>query len=186
MRKLISFFHISLDGFVATPDGGLSWAYLDDAMFDFVGEMTNQADAALYGKNTYYMMDSYWPTAGDSPNASKHDREHAAFYNSVEKFVLSTTLQKQADKLTIISDHVSEKINQLKEQEGKNILMFGSPGAFQSLFNLGLIDELWFFVNPIVLSKGIALFSNVTLETKLSLKETKTFGSVIALHYAKV
>ena len=68
--------HTSLDGFVAGLNGEMDWINIDDAMFDFVATMTNKADTALYGRVTYEMMQSYWPTAGEQPNASKHDKEH--------------------------------------------------------------------------------------------------------------
>jgi dihydrofolate reductase len=77
MRHLIFFMHTSLDGFVAGLNGEMDWIYVDDAMFDFVATMTNQADTALYGRVTYEMMQSYWPKAGEQPNASKHDKEHS-------------------------------------------------------------------------------------------------------------
>ena len=87
----------------------------------------------------------------------------------------------------VIGDRLSDNINKLKQQEGKNILIFGSPGASQSLLNEGLIDEFWLFVNPIILGKGMPLFKDLTGTTKLSLVESKTFSrGVIALHYRKL
>ena len=77
MRNLIFFMHTSLDGFVAGLNGEMDWIKLDDAMFDFVATMTDQSDTALYGRVTYEMMQSYWPKAGEHPNASKHDKEHS-------------------------------------------------------------------------------------------------------------
>jgi dihydrofolate reductase len=93
MRKLIFFMHTSLDGFVAGLNGEMDWIKVDEAMFDFIGTMTDQADTALYGRVTYQMMESYWPTAGEQPNASKHDIEHSRWYNKVTKIVLSKTIK---------------------------------------------------------------------------------------------
>jgi dihydrofolate reductase len=188
MRNLIFFMHTSLDGFVAGPNGEMDWIKVDDEMFDFVGTMTDLADTALYGRVTYEMMQSYWPTAGDEPNASKHDKEHSAWYNKVSKVVLSKTLQEAGLHNTkIISDQLSDNINKIKQQPGKNILIFGSPRASQSLLNEGLIDGFWLFVNPIILGQGMPLFKDVTCMTKLKLAESKTFASgVIALHYEKL
>jgi dihydrofolate reductase len=187
MRNLIFFMHTSLDGFVAGLNGEMNWINLDEDMFDFVATMTDQADTALYGRVTYEMMQSYWPKAGEQPNASRHDKIHSAWYNKVSKVVLSKTLQETGVQNTrIISDQLSDNIDKIKQQDGKNILIFGSPGASQSLLNEGLIDEFWLFVNPIILGKGMPLFKDIATTTKLKLVESKTFAcGVIALHYAR-
>jgi len=188
MRHLIFFMHTSLDGFVAGLNGEMDWIHIDEEMFDFVATMTDKADAALYGRVTYEMMQNYWPTAGEQPNASKHDKEHSAWYNKVSKIVLSKTLsEKGLVNTTVISDHLADHITKIKKQEGKNILIFGSPSASHSLLSQGLIDEFWLFVNPVLLGQGIPLFKDVTETTKLKLIETKTFScEVIALHYSKI
>ena len=178
MRNLIFFMHTSLDGFVAGQNGEMEWIKVDDDMFDFVATMTAQADTALYGRVTYEMMQSYWPMAGQQPDATKHDIEHSAWYNKVSKVVLSKTISETGlDNTIVISNHLSEHINQLKGQVGKNILIFG---------NEGLIDEFWLFVNPIILGQGMPLFKGISTTTKLKLEANKTFPcGVIALHYKK-
>ena len=154
MRNLIFFMHTSVDGFVAGPNGEMDWINVDNEMFDFVATMTDQADAALYGRVTYEMMQNYWPKAGEQPNATKHDIEHSNWYNKVSKIVLSKTINETGLHNTeIIGDQLSNHITRLKQQEGKNILIFGSPGASQSLLNEGLIDEFWLFVNPVILGE---------------------------------
>lgn len=185
MRKLVYFFHASLDGFVAGPKGEMNWITVDEEIFDFVSTMTDQADTALYGRITYEMMEAYWPTAADQPNASKHDKEHSLWYKNVAKVVLSKTLDGSGLKnTTVINDHLTENINRIKQEEGKNILIFGSPRASHSLLKLGLVDEYWIFVNPILLGKGIPLFKDVPETIRLELLESEQFESgVIALHY---
>ncbi|MFM7023782.1 MAG: dihydrofolate reductase family protein [Flavobacteriales bacterium] len=147
--------------------------------------MTAKADTALYGRVTYEMMQSYWPNAGKQPNASKHDKEHSAWYNKVQKVVLSKTMsEKGLSNTVVISDHLAYNLNEIKKQEGKNILIFGSPGASQSLLKEDLVDELWLFVNPVILGQGIPLFKGLAETIKLNLIETKTFSCVVvALHY---
>jgi dihydrofolate reductase len=187
MRNLIFFMHTSLDGFVAGLNGEMNWIHVDEEMFDFVATMTDQSDTALYGRVTYEMMQSYWPTAGQQPNATKHDIEHSAWYNKVSKVVLSKTISENGLYNTkVISGQLSEHIKEIKAEDGKNILIFGSPSASQSLLNEGLIDEFWLFVNPIILGQGMPLFKGVTGTTNLKLVESKTFANgVIALHYRK-
>ena len=185
MRNLIFFMHTSLDGFVAGLQGEMDWIGIDDEMFDFVATMTDKADSALYGRVTYEMMQSYWPKAGEQPNASKHDKEHSAWYNKVSKVVLSKTIsEKGLVNTRVIGDQLEENITEIKKQDGKNILIFGSPTASISLLNAGLIDEFWLLVNPILLGHGIPLYKGLTGTTQLKLIESKTFScGVIALHY---
>lgn len=178
MRKIISFVHITLDGFVAGPKGEMDWIKVDEEIFDYIGKRISTTNAALYGRVTYEMMEGYWPTAGDEPDASKHDREHSAWYKQAHKIVLSTTL-KGADlaNTTVISDNVAERINEIRQQDGPDILLFGSPTATHSLMDLNLIDGYWLFMNPVILGEGIPLFANVKDRAKLKLLNTRRFAS---------
>lgn len=96
MRKIISFMHVSLDGFVAGPNGELNWIKRDEELFDYVGKRIQETNTALYGRVTYEMMEAYWPTAGDEPEASKHDIEHSKWYNNVHKLVLSKIMKVES------------------------------------------------------------------------------------------
>ncbi len=177
--------HISLDGYIAGTQGELNWLKLDEELFDFVGTLTAKADAAMYGRVTYDMMQSYWPTAADKPNASKHDREHSEWYKTIPKIVLSRSLDGSSlENTTVLCDDLSARISALKEPEGNHILIFGSPGATRSLLSLGLIDEFWLFVNPIIKGQGMNLYEGLQDTTPLELIETKTFAcGIVALHY---
>jgi len=185
MRKIISFMHISLDGFVAGPNGELNWVKIDEELFDHVGQRISLGDTALYGRVTYQMMENYWPTAGDKPTATRHDINHSKWYKKVHKVVLSKTL-KEADltNTKIISDNLSDSINELRQQEGEDILLFGSPTATHALIQLNLIDGFWLFVNPIILGRGIPLFVDIKDKIKLNLLNTQRFTSgVTELNY---
>ena len=188
MRKIISFMHVSLDGFVAGPNGEMDWIKVDEEIFDYVGKRINEGDTALYGRVTYQMMESYWPTAGDAPGASKHDIEHSQWYSKVHKVVLSKTMKDEGlTNTTIISDNLSDRINELKQSGSngnKDIAVFGSPSATHSLMQLGLIDGYWLFVNPIILGQGIPLFAGIKDKIKLKLLTTHQFTSgVTELNY---
>jgi dihydrofolate reductase len=187
MRSLVSFMHVSLDGFVAGPNGEMDWIKVDDEMFDYAALRTNESDTALYGRVTYQMMEAYWPTAADQPNATKHDKEHSAWYKKVDKVVLSKTMEgQQLPNTIIISNDVEHRVQALKQQAGKEIIIFGSPGASHTLMQYGLIDEFWLFVNPVLLGKGIPLFKDIQQITQLKLVTTATFASgVVCLHYKK-
>lgn len=177
--------HLSLDGFVAGPKGELDWVKVDEEIFTHVGKRIGKGDTALYGRVTYQMMESYWPTAGDKPDATKHDREHAKWYKQVHKVVLSKTLQETGLTNTqIISDHLSDHIDVLKHQAGEDILLFGSPTATHALMQQNLIDGYWLFVNPIILGRGIPLFNGSSEQIKLNLLSTRAFDSgVTELNY---
>jgi dihydrofolate reductase len=187
MRKLILFMHTSLDGFVAGTKGEMDWIIVGEEMFDYAAQQTEQADTALYGRITYQMMESYWPTAGDKPNASKHDKEHSEWYNKVEKVVVSKTMQgENLSNTKIIGDNIFDQITSLKQATGKNILMFGSPSVAHALMAKNLIDDYWLFVNPILLGEGIPLFKDIKERTKLKFIASDIFSSgVICLHYEK-
>lgn len=180
MRKIISFMHISLDGFVAGPNGEMDWIKADQEIFDHVGKRISEGDTALYGRVTYEMMENYWPTAGDKPNATKHDIEHSKWYSKVHKVVLSRTMKDAGlANTTIISDNLPERINEIKRSGNsgsKDILLFGSPTATHSLMQLNLIDGYWLFVNPIILGQGIPLFAGIKDKIKLQLLTTRQFN----------
>lgn len=176
MRKIISFMHISLDGFVAGPNGEMDWINVNEEIFDHVGRRIKEGDTALYGRVTYQMMESYWPTAANKPDASKHDIEHSKWYSKVHKIVLSKTMKDEdLANVTVINDNLLNRVNELKEQNGSDILLFGSPRATHSLIEKNLIDGYWLFVNPVILGNGIPLFKNIRDRVKLKLLTTRQF-----------
>ena len=186
MRNIISCVHITLDGFVAGPNGEMNWIKVDEEIFDYIGKRIAGTDSALYGRKTYEMMEGYWPDAGKAPDASKHDIEHSAWYNKAHKIVLSKSLKGQSlPNTTFISDNLKERINEIKGGQGSEILVFGSPTATHSLMKEGLIDGYWLFVNPILLGQGIPLFKDVKERIDLKLSPvTRQFASgVTELNY---
>jgi dihydrofolate reductase len=187
MRKLVSFFHVSLDGYVAGLNGEMDWIKVDEEIFEHVGERVKESDTALYGRVTWQMMEGYWPTAGDAPDASKHDIEHSAWYKKAGKIVLSKSMQnEQLPNTVFIGEDVEDRVKAVKQQAGTEILIFGSPSATHALLQYDLIDEFWLFVNPILLGQGVPLFKNVNERTQLTLASSKTFANgVVCMHYKK-
>lgn len=165
----------------------MDWIKVNQDIFDYVGKRISEGDTALYGRITYQMMESYWPTAGDKPGATKHDIEHSRWYSKVRKIVLSKTMNPddhRQNNVTIISDNLSDNINALKQETGEDILVFGSPTATHALMQENLIDGYWLFVNPVILGKGIPLFVDIKDKIKLSLLTTKQFDcGVVELNY---
>jgi len=185
VRRLVFFIHTSLDGYVATPNREMDWIKVDQEMFDVALSQTQRSDLAVHGRITFELMEDYWPTAADQPNATKHDIEHSAWYNSVEKVVITRTMKNVAKpKLKIIDKDVAAEIQKLKNLPGKDIVIFGSPSIGQLLTAENLIDDYWLFINPILLGHGRPLFVPFDKGLNLELKTSKTFASgVVCLHY---
>ena len=187
MRRLVLFMHTSLDGFVGGSNGEMDWIDVNDEMFEYAGQRTREADTALYGRVTYQMMESYWPTAGDQPTATKHDIEHSKWYNSVAKVVVSRTMKgAKPTNTSIVGEGVTAEIIKLKQAAGKDIVMFGSPTVAHALMGENLIDDYWLFINPVLLGQGIPLFKDIKARAALRLVASKVFSSgVVCLHYER-
>ena len=181
---------MSLDGFVAGPNGEMDWIKVDEEIFEHVGNRIIKGDTALYGRVTYDMMEGYWPTAADKPTASKHDIEHSKWYSQVHKVVLSKTMNPDSNSTagktntTIISHNLADNLHAITQHPGEDILLFGSPTATHSLIQQNLIDGYWLFVNPVILGQGIPLFTDIKDKIKLTLLTTRPFNcGVTELNY---
>jgi len=159
MRDINLIAQTSLDGFVAGPKGEFDHFTGGEETLEFVCGLTDSADAAMFGRNSYQLLESDWPTAGSKPGATKNVIKYSNWYNSASKIILSRTLQKDDLKnVTIISDHLLPEITKIKEQNGKDILIFGSPITAHELLNLNVIDNIWLIVHPVIFGDGIPLF----------------------------
>ncbi|MAU08618.1 MAG: dihydrofolate reductase [Anaerolineaceae bacterium] len=185
MRKIVFLIHMSLDGYVADRNGGIDWIAFTDELANLADNLSGQMDAALYGRNTYQMMADYWPTAGQGPDADAHDRNHAQWFRQATKVVVSDTLESAEWADVIIKgDELTERINQLKAQSGKDIWLLGSPTLSQSLMRLNLIDEYIFTVSPVILGGGSALFPELDVSRGLKLVENRvTNAGALILKY---
>jgi dihydrofolate reductase len=184
MRKIIVFENVTLDGFMAGPNGEIDWAIRDDEVTQASQEGQDSTDLFLFGRVTYDMMASFWPTpAGKSVNPV-----FAEVLNNTPKIVFSTTLQK-ADwqNTTVIKALHKAEILKLKQLPGKNMMIFGSGTIVEQLTKLGLIDEYQLMVNPLVLGKGKRLFKDISEKIDLKLVKAKTFRSgLVLLQYQPV
>ena len=187
MGKIILFMHVSLDGFAAGTNGEMDWIHVDDEIFDHGAERIYATDTALYGRKTYELMESYWPTAADQPDATKHDIEHSKWYKHAKKVVLSTTMQEEnLINTQVIRKDLVDEINKLKQSTEKEILLFGSPTAGHALMTENLIDGYWLNINPVLLGNGIPVFKDIRAKTDLSLVTSKVFSSgVVCLDYTR-
>ncbi len=179
MRKLIAAINMTLDGFCDHTA-----VIADDELHQHYNELLSNADTLLYGRITYQLMESYWPTVVKNPTGNKPTDEFAVLIDNISKIVFSRTLKNVDWKNTKLKKEViKEEILELKQQAGKNIFV-GSPSLIVTFMQLDLIDEYQLCVQPIILGKGLPLFKNITARINLKLLKTKIFGSgSITLYY---
>lgn len=186
MRKVIFLIHVTLDGYVAGPNGEMDWIVYDDEVAAYSHALHSETDAAIYGRVTYDMMAGYWPTVLDNPSSDPGDLSHARWLETATKIVVSTTLSNPTWKNTVVlGENFADEIARMKQQAGKNLWLLGSPTLAQSFMQHGLIDEYRVNVNPVVLGGGKRLFADGQPPLNLTLLDAQTFkGGVAALRYA--
>jgi dihydrofolate reductase len=181
MRNIILFNLVTLDGFFAGPNGEIDWHRVDDEFNTFAIEQMNTADGLIFGRVTYQMMESYWPT----PTAMKDDPIVADKMNSIPKIVVSRTLQTaEWNNTRLVKENITEEFVKLKQQPGRDLFIFGSAGLAATLIQHDLIDEYRLIVNPVVLGSGIPLFQSIREPFHLKHVKTKTFlnGNVLLIY----
>jgi dihydrofolate reductase len=178
VRKIKSYFFISLDGVVEAPD---KWhfPYFDDEMGAAVGAGYSTADALLMGRVLYDEWAAYWPEHADQPFGD--------VMNSMKKYVVSSSLQaaEWENSELISADAAKQKLTELKAEDGGDITMSGSATTVRWLLREGLLDELNLLVHPLVVGDGMArLFPPDESSIRLALQSSQTFKSgVLNLSY---
>lgn len=185
MRDLVVFLHLSLDGVVEGPKGPMDIGFIryNEELEAFANQGLATCDTILWGRGTYQMMHQYWPTMLDNSEASKHERQHEAWIEAVEKLVCSTTLDEVSwNNSHLLKEDLVGQIKTLKEKEGGDIVVLGSPRLAQFLLKEGLVDRLRLTVSPVVVGAGLRLFDDVT--ASLNLVKSQTFSTgVLGLTY---
>jgi dihydrofolate reductase len=178
MRKLVVFNHVSLDGYFVDSKGDMSWAHRkEDAEWSQFSSENASGGAGgqfLFGRITYEMMASYWPTV----TAAKSEPVVAGAMNGAEKIVFSRTLDKATWRNTrLVKGDLATEVRKLKAEEGKDILIFGSGSIVSQLAQQSLIDQYKLVVNPVVLGNGRTMFEGVRDKLTLKLSSTRAFGN---------
>jgi dihydrofolate reductase len=190
MRRLIASTFVSLDGFIVGPDEDMSWVmnHFNEEMGDYAGDLMSSMDTILLGRVTYEGMSRVWPfqTEATAPGADK--------MNSTPKIVFSRSLDRvewgSFDTIRVVRENVSEVVAGLKEQPGKDLVIYGSANLVQGLTRLGLIDEYQLLVHPVVLGRGKPLFAGMvdgdSHGIELNLLRAQTFANgVVVLNYGR-
>lgn len=182
MRKLIAAINMTLDGFCDHTA-----MIADDEIHQHYNELLSNADTLIYGRITYQLMESYWPSVAKNPTGNKPVDEFAVLIDNISKIVFSRTLKNVDWKNTKLKKEIiKEEILELKQQAGKNILV-GSPGLIVALTQLDLIDEYQLGVQPTVLGSGLPLFKDITDSVNLKLLKAKTFVcGAVTLYYEPI
>src|SRR5438270_2965882 len=162
MRKVIVTMWVTLDGFIAGPNGEMDWVMVDDEMGKYEDDIVSSADTLILGRVTYESFAGAWPHVPENPSASKGEIEYAHKLNAMAKLVFSKTLDKaEWNNSKLMREVLPEEVEKMKREPGKDMVIYGSASIVQTLTNLGLIDEYQLLVHPVVLGSGKPLFKNI-------------------------
>lgn len=177
MRKLIVFNHVSLDGYFVDQNGEMNWAHADQQDMEwneFVNGNASGGGTLVFGRVTYEMMASFWPT----PVATQMMPVVAERMNNLPKIVFSRKMAKATwNNTTLIKGNLVEEMRKLKEAPGDGMAIMGSGTIVAQLAQAGLIDEYQLVVNPIVLGQGRTLFNGLSAKLSLKLTQSRTFSN---------
>ena len=178
MGKVSAFNFVTLDGYFEGPKRDISWHKHDADGTAYAVEGLKSGNTLLFGRVTYEMMASYWPT----PVAIKNDPVVAEGMNKAEKIVFSRTLKKVGwNNTRLVKDNIGSEIRNLKKTSGKDMTLLGSGSILTQFAEEGLIDEFQFMVDPIALGEGTSIFKNIKRRLNMKLTSTRTFknGTVL-------
>jgi dihydrofolate reductase len=175
MRKLVVSEFVSLDGVMEDPMWTFQFGSEEQDKFKFAE--LKASDALLLGRVTYEGFAAAWP------NMIEETGEYGEWMNGYPKHVVSATLEEvNWNNSSLIKGNIAEEVSRLKQQPGKDILVFGSCSLAQTLMELDLIDEYRLMVYPVVLGSGKRLFGEGSDKKVLRLTDTKTFSSGVVVH----
>lgn len=178
MGKLTSFTFISLDGYYKGPNEDTSWHRHGPEENAFSAESLRPGNILLFGRRTYELMASFWPT----PMAAEQMPAVAEGMNRAEKVVFSRTLTEAPWTHTrIVRDNLIEEVQRLKEHSSKDVTLLGSGSVLTQLAAAGLVDEYGIMIDPVALGKGTPLFEGLAGNLDLELTASRVFGSGVVL-----
>lgn len=178
MGKLVVFNFATLNGYFEGPNHDIGWHRhgAEESAFSLEGLKTESI--LLFGRVTYHMMVSWWPT----PAALNSMPEVAKGMNDAEKIVFSRTLKKaEWNNTRILTGNIGEEVRKLKTTSGKDLTILGSGSIAAQLAELGLIDEYQIMIDPVVLGQGTTMFKGIKQKLDLKLTGTRTFKSGVVL-----
>ncbi len=182
MRKLKLQMQVSANGYVAGPNDELDWMTWNwsNDLTTYVTHLTDSIDTILLGRKMTDGFISHWDAA--AKNLNDPSRDFAKKMVDVHKVVFTKTLESSAWENTVLAKgNIADEVNNLKAQNGKDIIVYGGAGLVSSLIKEGLIDELYLFVNPTAIPQGLTIFGEAEEKTALKVKEVKAFDCGVVL-----
>jgi dihydrofolate reductase len=184
MRKVSLWMQMSLDGYTEGPNGEFDWPVVNEELHGYFVDELRAMGAFLYGRKVYEGMVAFWPTADTNPSSTPLQAEYARLWKPMPKIVFSKTLDHVEWNTTVVSENVADEVARLKQQPGKDLVLFGGADIASTFMRLGLIDEYRLFVHPVALGGGTPLFPGTDERVKLTLVEARTFdAAVVHLRY---
>lgn len=184
MRKLIVSMNITLDGFMSGPRCELDWHFgaWNHEMAQVAAEQLHRADTIILGRITYGAMARYWPMQAKNPECAREDIAFADMMNTYTKIVFSNTLhQPEWHNTRLVTGNIDKEIAGLKQQPGKDMIIYGSGKLVATLIQLGLVDEYQLWVHPVVLGQGKPLFRELRDKINMRLISTTKFSSGVVM-----
>jgi dihydrofolate reductase len=173
MAKLVYGFGVSLDGFMEDASGAFDWSAPDAEVHRLANEQAQEAQAFLYGRRLFEIMEPYWPAAAEDPDADPVEREFARAYVATPRIVFSDTLATVGDGCRLVrSADARAEVVALKEQPGGPLEIGGATLAASVI---DLVDEFRMWVNPVVVGSGRRFLPAERLD--LELLESRAFPS---------
>lgn len=163
---------VSVDGYFEGKDNDISWHRVDKEVNDYFTREAEKADALLFGRKTYQLMENYWPTQ----KAIETGPGVAEIMNNVSKIVFSKTLENVTwNNSLLIKENLEAHLDRLKSKSARDLMILGSADLCKTLMEKGFIDEFRLMINPVILGAGRTMFENIKMEFQLL--KTRVFGN---------
>jgi dihydrofolate reductase len=180
MRKLKLQVQMTVDGYIAGPNGEMDWMVFnwDNEINKYVTELTEPVDTIVLGRKLAQGFIPHWASHPEEAGADK--------FNSTKKVIFTKTLDKSEwDNTVLAKGDLVDEINRLKNQDGQDIIAYGGATFVSALIKHGLIDELHLFINPAVIGSGMSIFKELDSKQYLTLVKSTAFEcGIVILHYA--
>ena len=180
MRRIVFHLMVSLDGYFEGPGGDLGWHRVDDELHTFFNEQLARTSAFLEGRVSYELMEAFWPTADQDPDAPPPMAQFAGIWRDTPKIVYSRTLDEVGPNATLVRDVVPEEVRALQALPGGEMVV-GGPDLAAAFRRHDLIDEYRIFVNPVLVGSGRQVFGPGQAFTDLRLVGTRTFSNGVVM-----